>query len=130
MWNDNQLTKRNTQTGKHEVSIDGVKTIVHIRRPPCEGVKKCSGPNCNYVVSNRQKVNRCAQHKKQNPLKCTGFCMAQMLYIWPANDDGRRWIGVVHGTKHNHAMPAAHNMSTKVKEDIHRVITDDCSRTT
>lgn len=46
MWCDNQLSKRNTQTNKHEIQVEGVKTKLHIRHGPCEGVKKCSAPVC------------------------------------------------------------------------------------
>lgn len=69
---------------------------------PCEGVKKCAGPDCSYVVSNRQKVSRCVQHKGSHSLISTGPCPALMSYIWPVSDDGRRWIGVVPGMQHNH----------------------------
>ena len=53
-----------------------------------------------------------------------------MVYIWPCNDDGRRWVGVVQGTGHNHNKPAPHNMSSKVKEDIQRVVSGDSSKKT
>ena len=53
-----------------------------------------------------------------------------MVYIWPCNDDGRRWVGVVPGTGHNHNKPAPHNMSSKVKEDIQRVVSGDSSKKT
>ena len=131
IWDDNQLSKRSTQTSSHEITIDGKTTKVNVRRGPCEGVKKCSGSlTCNYVVSNKQKVNRCTDHSANSPLVSTGACPAHMVYIWPCQDDGRRWVGVVPGTDHNHPKPAPHVMSSKVKEDIQRVVSDDSTKTT
>lgn len=101
-----------------------------MRRGPCEGVKKCAGPDCSYVVSNRQKVNRCVHHRESHSLVSTGPCPAHMVYIWPSSDDGRRWIGVVPGTQHNHSKPAPHILSSKVKEDIRKVVSDDSTKST
>ena len=130
IWDDNQLSKRSTQTAKHNIVIDGVNTLLNVKRGPCEGVKKCTGPDCSYVVSNRQKVNRCVHHKDSFSLVSTGACPAHMVYIWPSCDDGRRWIGVVPGTKHNHSRPAPHIMSSKVKEHIRKVVSDDSTKST
>ena len=88
IWDDNQLSKRSTQTAKHNIVIDGVDTSLNVRRGPCEGVKKCTGPDCSYVVSNRQKVNRCVHHRDSHSLVSTGLCPAHMVYIWPSLDDG------------------------------------------
>ena len=130
IWEDNQLSKRGTQTTKHSINTDGVDTLLNVRRGPCEGVKKCAGPDCNYAVSNRQKVNRCIHHKGNFSLVSTGPCPAHMVYIWPCSDDGRRWVGIVPGTQHNHDKPAPHVMSSKVKEDIQRVVSNDSTKTT
>ena len=130
IWDDNQLSKRSTQTTKHDIVIDGVDSSLNVRRGPCEGVKKCDGPNCSFVVSNRQKVNRCVQQKDSHSLVSTGPCPAHMVYIWPVSDDGRRWIGVVPGTEHNHGKPAPHILSSKVKEDIRKVVSGDSTKST
>lgn len=129
MWDDNQLSKRGSQTKKHDLIVEGQKTSLFVRRGPCEGVKTCAGPNCEYVVSNRQKVNRCVHHRENYSLISSGPCIAHMVYMWPCIDDGRRCVGVVPGTRHNHNKPAPH-MSSKVKEDIQRVISDDSSKKT
>lgn len=130
IWDDNQLSKRSTQTTKHDIAIDGVDTSLNVRRGPCEGVKKCVGPDCSYVVSNRQKVNSCVQHKESHSLVSTGPCPAHMVYIWPVSDDGQRWIGVVPGTEHNHGKPAPHILSSKVKEDIRKVVSGESTKST
>ena len=130
IWDDNQLSKRSTQTVKHNTVIDGVDTSLNVRRGPCEGVKKCTGPACSYVVSNRQKVNRCVHHRDSHSLVSTGLCPAHMVYIWPSLDDERRWIGVVPGTQHIHSKPAPHTLSSKVKEDIRKVVSDDSTKST
>ena len=82
IWDNNQLSKRSTQTSSHEITIDGKKTKVNVRRGPCEGLKKWSGSlTCNYIVSNKQKINRCAVHIANSPLVSTGACPAHMVYI-------------------------------------------------
>ena len=64
IWDDNQLPIRGSQTKKHNIIVEGKKTSLYVRRGPCEGVKTCAGPDCEYVVSNRQKINRCLRHRK------------------------------------------------------------------
>ncbi|CAB4021719.1 ATP-dependent DNA helicase [Paramuricea clavata] len=117
MYDDIQLSRSSTQTQLHEVTIDGVITKLHIRRSACEGVKVCSGNECkSYTVSNRQRINRCHIHKNTTPLKQTGHCPVQFVYVRRAEEDGRRWIGVVN--EHNHDKPVPHKISTKIQEDI------------
>ena len=62
----------------------------------------------------------------------TGPCPAQILYAWPTNDDGRRWIGIVPGPdlKHNHRTPAPHRISQEVKCKIGNALKMDTSLTT
>ena len=62
IWDDNQLPIRGSQTKKHNIIVEGKKTSLYVRRGPCEGVKTCAGPDCEYVVSKRQKINRCLRH--------------------------------------------------------------------
>ena len=62
IWDDNQLPIRGSQTTKHNIIVEGKKTSLYVRRGPCEGVKTCAGPDCEYVVSKRQKINRCLRH--------------------------------------------------------------------
>lgn len=88
IWDDNQLSKWSTQTAKHNIVIVGVSTLLNVKRGPCEGVKKSAGTDCSYVVSNRQKLNRCVHHKDSFSLVSTGVCPMQMVYTWPSCDDG------------------------------------------
>ena len=116
MNDDNQLSRASSQTQAHDTCIDGAVTKLNIKRSACEGVKVCSGDGCDsYTVSKRQRMNRCS-HKNSVPLKETGKCPVQFLYIRPAEDDGGRWIGVINS--HNHSKPAPHKISTKVQEDL------------
>ena len=50
IWDDNQLPIRGSQTTKHNIIVEGKKTSLYVRRGPCEGVKTCAGPDCEYVV--------------------------------------------------------------------------------
>lgn len=69
----------------------------------------------------------CSIHKNSVPLKETGKCPVQFLYIWPVEDDGRRWNGVINS--HNHDKPAPHKISTKVQEDIQETALEALQRT-
>ena len=132
MWDDNQLSKRHTTTKKCQIRIEGKNTEITLRRAPCEGIKVCSFPDCTYAVSNRQKQNRCKSHAKTHKLKMTGPCPAQIMYAWPTNDDGRRWMGIVPDPdlKHNHSKPAPHRISQEVKCKIGAALKEDTSLTT
>ena len=54
----------------------------------------------------------------------------QIVYIWPSCDDGRRWIRVLPGTQYSHSRPATHIMSSKAKEGIQKVVSDDSTKST
>lgn len=129
MWDDNQLSKRHTTTKKCLIKI-GKNTDITLKRAPCEGIKVCSFPDCSYAVSNRQKQNKCKAHATTHKLKMTGPCPAHIVYAWPTNDDGRRWMGIVPGTKHNHSKPAPHRVSHEVKGRIGSALKHDSSLTT
>ena len=132
MWADNQLSKRHTTTKRCQINIEGNNTDITLRRAPCEGIKVCSFPDCTYAVSNRQRKNKCKSHSKTHKLKTTGPCPAQLIYAWPTNDDGRRWMGIVPGPdlKHNHSKPAPHRISQEVKCKIGNALKNDTSLTT
>lgn len=130
MWDDNQLTKRHTSNKVCQMVINGENTEVNLRRAPCEGVKVCEHDDCNYTVSNRQKKNKCQDHGETHKLKSSGPCPAQLIYIWPSKDDGRRWIGIVPGLKHNHSKPAPHSISQETKQKIKTALTSDSTLTT
>lgn len=132
MWADNQLSKRHTTTRKCQMKIEGKNTEITLRRAPCEGIKVCSFTDCTYAVSNRQKKNKCERHATTHQLQSTGPCPAQLLYAWPTNDDGRRWMGIVPGEnlKHNHVKPAPHRISEEVKCKIGNALKNDTSLTT
>ena len=129
-WDDNQLTKRHTNSMVCQMMVNGKQTEVTFKRAPCEGVKMCEHDGCGYTVSNRQKKNKCQDHEETDKLKNTGPCPAQLIYIYPKYDDGRRWIGIVPGLKHNHAKPAPHAISQELKEKIKQALKIDSTLTT
>ena len=130
MWEDSQLTRRGASTQKVYLKVETTTTEIWIKRAYCEGVKKCTFEGCTYTVSNRQRINKCKDHASNHSLKQTGNCPAQIIYVWPAVDDGRRWIGCLPGTAHNHEKPAPHIISQSVKSDIRTAVRKDCSLTT
>ena len=129
MWEDNQLTKRHTNSKACQMVINGENNEVILRRAPCEGVKVCEQDGCGYTVSKRQKKNKCQHHGDTHKLKETGPCPAHLIYIWPSNDDGWRWIGVVPGLKHNQSKPAPHVITQETKQKIKSALAADSTLT-
>ena len=125
---DEERYLRSTQ--KLYLKIDTRKTEVWVKRAFCEGAKICSFDDCTNTVSNRQRLNKCKHHASNHSLKATGKCPAQIFYVWPVVDDGRRWIGCLPGATHNHAKAAPHVISQSVKNDIQTAVKKGCSLTT
>ena len=132
MWDDNQLSKRHTTRKKCQLKIEDKNTDITFKCAPYEGIKVCSFPDCTYAVSNRQKQNNCKTHAKTHKLKMTGPCPVQIVYAWPTNNDGRRWMGIIPSPdlKYNHSKPAPHHINQEVKCRIGNVLNNDTSLTT
>ena len=73
MWEDNQLTKRHTNSKTCQMVINGENTEVILRRAPCEGVKVCEQDGFSYTVSKRQKKNKCQHHGDTHKLRIPGL---------------------------------------------------------
>lgn len=132
MWEDNKLAKRHTMTKRCEIKIEGKNTNITLRHAACEGIKVCSFPHCTYAVSNRQKKNKYQSHAGTHKLQTTGHCPAQLIYAWPTNDDGRRWIGIIPSPnlKHNYSRLTPHHISQDIKYKIENALKNDTSLTT
>ena len=104
-----------TQAGIKEISvvIDGVATNLMCNRSYCSGVKMCAAESCTYMVSTKQRVNRCQEHPKIGLLQ-SGPCSCYIAYFYPPNvmEDGRCWFVVINAEKatagnlHNHLAPS------------------------
>eukprot|EP00112_Aurelia_sp_Birch-Aquarium-sp1_P014358 Seg3094.1 transcript_id=Seg3094.1/GoldUCD/mRNA.D3Y31 product="ATP-dependent DNA helicase RecQ" protein_id=Seg3094.1/GoldUCD/D3Y31 len=135
VYNDLQLSKgpSNKPMAK-EWNVDGSKLKVIVQKSPCEGVKQCGSPECTYVVSKRQQINRCKAHADA-PLVPSGQCPVKFVYIYPENftHDTRRWLGVISAqtgkAEHNHSKPAACKLPAILNEEITKCVKSDCTKT-
>ena len=134
LYNDIQLSKgpANKPTTK-EWNIDGTLTRVVINKSPCEGVQKCSGPNCTYVVSRRQQLNRCRAHPNVS-LEQSEKCHVMFIYIHPQDfgQDARRWLAVITSSpgkeNHCHEKPAPNKIPTMLEEKIVECVQSDLTK--
>ena len=74
VYTDNQLSISHSTLATKTIDIDGEKMAVCIHRSLCQGVKYCPVEGCSYVVSTRQKVNRCNVHTATNIDKVRVIC--------------------------------------------------------
>lgn len=132
IFKDCQLSTGGSHSTKHKISINNTETDVFVKRGQCEGVKVCSGKDCGYIVSRCQHKNRCSQHSSE-PLKSTGKCPINIVYVIPVDsNDRRRWImscALEGDQSHNHDRPSPHLLPTMLKNDITNALKKDPSLT-
>ncbi len=88
----------------------------------------CRGRVWLYSISQTESKYM-LHHRDTHKLKNSGPCPAQLIYIWPTNDDGHRWIGIKPGLKHNHSKPA-HVIPQETKHKIKTALTSDSTHMT
>ena len=104
-------------------AVNGEETRLLANHSYCSGVKKCGKEGCSYVVSTKQKINRCKDHPTM-ALVSSGPCSCYVVYIYPLNptEDRRRWFVVFNAEKndytHNHPPPSEWKISPVVLQDI------------
>lgn len=105
-------------------------------RSYCAGVKVCVGDDCNYTVTNKQRINRCKfkDHDKL-ALSYTGPCGCHLVYLYPKQPktDGRRWFIALNtddsAEMHNHPPPSEWKISPKVNADITNAVSKNTQLT-
>ena len=118
-----QFSRSQTKVKEISASISGEETQLLANRSYCSGVKKCGKEGCLYVVSTKQKINRCKDHPTM-ALVSSGPCSCYVVYIYPLNptEDRRRWFVVFNAEKndyiHNHPPPSEWKISPVVLQDI------------
>lgn len=87
------FSRSQTTTNEIFFCLEGKETTLMVNKSYCSGVKVCGGENCQYTVSTKQCLNRCAKHSDM-ALVPTGPCTCDLAYIYPKNatKDGRRWF--------------------------------------
>ena len=88
-----QFSRSQTTTNEIFFCLEGKETTLMVNKSYFSGVKVCGGENCQYAVSTKQCLNRCAKHSDM-ALVPTGPCTCHLAYIYPKNatKDGRRWF--------------------------------------
>ena len=118
-----QFSRSQTKVKEMSASINGEETQLMTNRSYCSGVKKCGMESCQYVVSTKQKVNRCEDYRTM-ALISSGPCSCYVVYLCPLNptEDRRRWFVVFNAEKneyiHNHPPPSEWKISPAVLQDI------------
>ena len=118
-----QFSRSQTKVKEISAAINGEETWLLANRSYCFGVKKCGKEGCSYVVSTKQKINRCKDHPMM-ALVSSGPCSCYVVYLYPLNptEDRRRWFVVFNAEKndyiHNHPPPSEWKISPAVFQDI------------
>lgn len=127
LWDDIQLSKGSWNKDRDvSISIDGVEEHLLYRIAPCNGVKFCPHPGCDYTVSVSTQ-RPCHHHTEMKLVRSSekSTCMVQFAYIYPKDlkNDHRRWItGFIQQQKedsfnlHNHPMPCSSKVCSIVKD--------------
>ena len=79
-----QFSRSQTTTNEISLCLEGVETTLLVNRSYCSGIKICGGENCQYAVSTKQRLNRCAEHSDM-ALVPTGPCTCHLAYVYPKN---------------------------------------------
>ena len=130
LWEDIQLSKGKLSKDRLvELMIDNDKVQLYYRSAPCNGVKQCSAPDCEYTVPVREKRS-CPAHPSYLLVK-TENCPVNYAYLYPPNceTDKRRWIaGLVHNQNeptdnlHNHTVHGSSKISAHVSKTISHAV--------
>ena len=118
-----QFSRSQTTTNEMSFCLEEVQTTLVVNRSYCSGVKVCVGDNCQYAISTKQCLNRCAEHSDM-ALVPTGPCTCHLAYIYPKNatEDGRRWfVALSHEKKenfHNHPLPSEWKIPPHLLQEI------------
>ena len=125
-----QISRTQATVKELTVTIDEEEVLLYSNRSYCAGVKMCAGDNCDYTVSNKQRINRCKTHPKL-ALSYTGPCGCHLVYIYPKQPeiDGRRWFIAFNtdgsSEMHNHPPPSEWKILPKVLSDITNVVSNN-----
>ena len=136
MWNDVQLSKGKLNKDRLiDMFVGSTKEMLHYRSAPCAGIKRCSDPLCDYVVSVREK-RQCPSHPTI-PLKHCSGCPVEIAYMYPKDIcDNRRWmVGLVRHQKepttnlHSHPIHGPVKIAKCIKESISEAVSRNATLT-